>query len=852
MKNKICITLITIFLLSIFEGIPNSSVQAATEWDVTNTNDSGVGSLRQAVASAFAGDTITFSPSLAGQTITLTSTISITKSVTIDGVGLVPRIEISGGDSVRIFKVDATAVTMKNLVLRNGKQTGLTYQYYGAAMFVDSDTNLTIQNILFTNNSAYVAGAIYIAPYANLIISNSKFTNNLTDSDASAIYVKSIGTLKLTNSQLSDNTAGGNGTIYFDGATSLSLLEDNVFSNNTAESGGAVYAQIGNARIEMYNNFFTGNSSTNPNGGGGALYLWRTSTPSLLIIENNTFYSNTATYRGGAVMFSSSGSVYFNNNTMSNNGASQGGNAFLFGGSSFEKIYNNIMANSSGGGDCYLMGSVSMTANNNLIEDGSATCNPNITGDPGLSAPADHGGATETMSISDTSLAWDTGNDAHCTEKDQRGVPRPQSSHCDLGSYELDETGPTISINQPNTQSDPSSRPQLYFTATFDEPINQSTFSPSDISIGGDTGATSAVITEIPPSDGTVFQIAVSGMTNSGVLTVSIEEGVVQDIAANLNEASTSLDNTIEYIRDITPPTVSSIVREGTDPTSEATVGFVVTFSEPVIGVSPAAFSLTVNGLSGTSINGISGTGDVYIVTVNTGEKNGTLRLDLIDEDSILDDGLNPLGGIDPGNGNFNSGETYTVKKTILPAPLLRSPRSGNITNDTTPTFWWTNVKDAQFYEIVFATDSSFTNIIHSNDNGLSPYAPPALTDGTFYWRVRAYNAVNHPGIWSSSRTFTIDTTGPSAPTLSFPTNGVFTSRTPTFKWSPASTATAYEFQYDNDSGFANPNYTVAVRGTSRKPPSMPIGTYFWRVRAKDAAGNWGDWSTPFTINIVR
>jgi hypothetical protein len=56
---------------------------------VTNTNDSGPGSLRSAIASAAAGDTIQFASSLASQTITLTSgQLVINKNLTIDAVVL--------------------------------------------------------------------------------------------------------------------------------------------------------------------------------------------------------------------------------------------------------------------------------------------------------------------------------------------------------------------------------------------------------------------------------------------------------------------------------------------------------------------------------------------------------------------------------------------------------------------------------------------------------------------------------------------------------------------------------------------------------------------------------------------
>src|SRR5881296_3874140 len=55
---------------------------------VTTTNDSGPGSLRQALADASDGDTINFDPALNGQTITLTTAeLAINHAVTILGPG---------------------------------------------------------------------------------------------------------------------------------------------------------------------------------------------------------------------------------------------------------------------------------------------------------------------------------------------------------------------------------------------------------------------------------------------------------------------------------------------------------------------------------------------------------------------------------------------------------------------------------------------------------------------------------------------------------------------------------------------------------------------------------------------
>ena len=127
---------------------PVKSVLASTI-TVTNTNDSGAGSLRKAIASAVSGDTIKFSPSLSGQTITLSSQLDITKNLVVDGSGLDPRISISGNNIVRIFNVSSNRVfALRSLILKNGKMSGVNYTAFGGALFVNSSTTLTLKTYL--------------------------------------------------------------------------------------------------------------------------------------------------------------------------------------------------------------------------------------------------------------------------------------------------------------------------------------------------------------------------------------------------------------------------------------------------------------------------------------------------------------------------------------------------------------------------------------------------------------------------------------------------------------------------------------------------------------------------------
>ena len=130
-------------------GIPPATVQAATI-TVTNTNDSGAGSLRAAVAAASSGDTIVFSLTTPA-TITLAHEIIVDKELVISGPGMA-KLFISGGNSTRIFKVTAGTLHISNMTLGNGYSKGEdgtldqpgTYNGMGGAVYVASGAGLQL------------------------------------------------------------------------------------------------------------------------------------------------------------------------------------------------------------------------------------------------------------------------------------------------------------------------------------------------------------------------------------------------------------------------------------------------------------------------------------------------------------------------------------------------------------------------------------------------------------------------------------------------------------------------------------------------------------------------------------
>src|SRR5204862_228905 len=105
--------------------------------------------------------------------------------------------------------------------------------------------------------------------------------------------------------------------------------------------------------------------------------------------------------------------------------------------------------------------------------------------------------------------------------------------------------------------------------------------------------------------------------TGSGTIRLDLKSSGtgITDTAGNAPSAGFTSGEV--YTIDKTAPTVSSIVRAGVSPTNASSVVFTVTFSENVTGVDSGDFTLTVTGVTGTSITSVSGSGATYTVTVN-------------------------------------------------------------------------------------------------------------------------------------------------------------------------------------------------------------------------------------------
>jgi hypothetical protein len=165
---------------------------------VTNTNDNGVGSLRWALSFATGGEIIRFDPALAGQTITVDSTIYTYKPYTIEGPAD-KGITLSGGGKVRVLmSVHSGVVTIRNVTVRDGRAP-----VGDDAGAIKSVGNLVLDHVSLIGNIADGRSALLAA---GVTITNSTISGNTSTGGDAATY---LVTPTIVNSTIANNVGGG-------------------------------------------------------------------------------------------------------------------------------------------------------------------------------------------------------------------------------------------------------------------------------------------------------------------------------------------------------------------------------------------------------------------------------------------------------------------------------------------------------------------------------------------------------------------------------------------------------------------------------------------------------------------
>jgi hypothetical protein len=164
----------------------------------------------------------------------------------------------------------------------------------------------------------------------------------------------------------------------------------------------------------------------------------------------------------------------------------------------------------------------------------------------------------------------------------------------------------------------------------------------------------------------------------------------------------------------------------------------------------------------------------------------------------------------------------------------------------------WSAVPYAASYHFALASDPAMANIVENQGKPVETWATnyvPTFTllpSGTYYWNVTPADSQGHRGTpspvasfsWTWPSTTTARVTDLMAATEMFD---------PQFSWDPVPGATKYEVEVNSSSDFAAGSKVCCTQltiSTSLAPTVVfRDNTYYWRVRALDAAGNAGVWN---------
>jgi len=459
-------TIFTIGVLLLYAAVIHAQATIIT---VTSTNDSGPGSLRQALADANDGDTINFAVT---GTIGLTNgELLVDKSITISGPGAT-NLDVNSNAS-RVFHIDSgknasisgLMITGTNVFLNGGAilndHATLTlsncavggFATQGGGIYNDGGNGnaaLTIVNSTVSGVSGNGAGGGIVNEAAEgsatLTIVNSAVKNSFSTGAsppedfgvAGGIY-NQLGIVTITNSTISGNSASNEGGGIVNGGGTLTITNSAVSGNQAGGFGTNNYAGIGGgisnqgtltiSNSTISGNTAFGNDSKGPGFGGG---IYNVAT---LVLTNSTLSGNSA-INGGAMY--NSGTVEIGNTVLK--AGMPGGNIVNSGGTVTSQGYN--ISTDDGGG--------------NLTGPGDQ-----INTDPMIGPLGDNGGPTLTHALLPGSPAINAG-DPNFTPPplyDQRGAPfvRVFNGRIDIGSFEVQP--PRRATPAPRSRPTPLPRP---------------------------------------------------------------------------------------------------------------------------------------------------------------------------------------------------------------------------------------------------------------------------------------------------------------------------------------------------------------------------------------------------------
>jgi hypothetical protein len=380
------------------DGADIGAVEVQAPTVVTNNNDSGPGSLREAVTKpkVQSGDTITFAPNVTG-TIDLTSgELSPQESITINGPGQtvlrVARSSAPGTAAFRVFNISQfIAVTISGLDIANGNPSSAS----GGGGILTSGT-LVVRDCTIEDNFA-MGGAGISNTGGTLTVTRCSFARNNSNGFPGGGLLSSLGgnpvTVTITGSTFFGNVGGDGGAIYNE--TNMSLTNCTLSGNTANPAGGGIRNNMGN--LTLLN----------------------------CTVSNNTVNTTVASAGGGGIANLTGGIVHIGNTIVAGNTHNQGGRdvfgAFVSDGYNLIRVKEDSTGFTDG-------------VSHDLV--GTAASPRNAF----LGSLQNNFGTTLTLSLGSSSPAINAGHDATAPKEDQRGYSRNGVS--DIGAFESDGVPP--------------------------------------------------------------------------------------------------------------------------------------------------------------------------------------------------------------------------------------------------------------------------------------------------------------------------------------------------------------------------------------------------------------------------
>jgi len=623
-------------------GILLSPSLHATTRTVSNSDDSGPGSLRAAIMASETGDSIVFSPNTNGVPILLTTgELLIDEDLTIVGNDTTNTV-ISAGMTSRIFNITGGVnVELRGVALLMGQADD------GGALHI-AGSEVILRDIAIHHSMAMLRGGAIFATGGSLWISGSELAWNTasgttaTEGGGAIFNVDNMLTVEgmsAIHHNMANGVSGSGGGLF---TVSGSVMMDHVTIRDNAanRAGGGIEITVGDLTLQdvhLDHNDVAGMAGTPNPGNGGGLHATGTAT---ILVSGGTVNGNKAGREGGG-LWNATGIMTVDYVVIDEN-AAHGPAAHDGGGG----LFNN--------GGTLIVRNKTQVMNN--VADGAAGSGGGIFNETG-----GH------LMVDQSTISWNTAVRAGGGIEDNAGAN---------GSVELTD----LILNNNSTGSSPGNGGGFHMTGAGNAMITRGTVNENTAVLegGGLWNGTGTMVVDSVLIDGNVAEGALAdqgggGIFNlAGMLTVQNGTLITNNMASGAAGSGGGIMNDTLATLTVLNSTLSNnhATRAGGGIEVFSKAGYLTTltnvdFMGNSTGAAPGnGGAVHITGAGDTNINGGIAMGNTA-AREGGGYWNGTGIMTL---DNVMIDGNTASGPAadDGGGGLFNNGGTIVVRNNTM------------------------------------------------------------------------------------------------------------------------------------------------------------------------------------------